>query len=79
MIDAMATVKLNVLHWHLVDEVSFPFNSTLAPRLGMGAWSYRETYNASDLRDMVSYAKDRGVRIMVEIDTPGVELREMRL
>ena len=71
MIDAMAAVKLNVLHWHLVDEVSFPFNSTAAPYLSMGAWSYHETYSADDLRGIVAYARDRGVRIMAEIDTPG--------
>jgi hexosaminidase len=71
MVDAMAMVKLNVLHWHLVDSQAFPFNSSAAPNLSKGAWNWRETYSPDDLQGLVQYAKERGVRIMVEIDTPG--------
>ena len=70
-IDAMASVKLNVLHWHLVDFQSFPVDSQAAPRLVQGAYSPRETYSLADLAHVVAYAKDRGVRVVPEIDTPG--------
>ena len=70
-VDAMSYNKLNLLHWHLVDFQSFPFVSQSAPKLSHGAYSTRETYTVDDLRDVVQYAKARGVRIMAEIDTPG--------
>ena len=58
-------------HWHIVDSQSFPFNSSAVPELVRGAYSLTETYSPADVRDIVAYAKDRAVRIMVEIDTPG--------
>jgi hexosaminidase len=70
-IDAMAAVKLNLLHWHLVDFQSFPVQSVAAPLLGNGAWSPHETYSLADLSHIVAFAKDRGVRVMPEVDTPG--------
>lgn len=70
-IDAMSYAKLNLLHFHLVDFQSFPFASAAAPNLVKGAWSRSQTYSPADLEGLVQYAKDRGVRIMVEIDTPG--------
>jgi len=70
-IDTMAYNKLNLLHLHLVDFQSFPFASAAAPALVQGAYSQEETYTPDQLRNLVSFAKDRGVRIMVEVDTPG--------
>lgn len=70
-VDSMAMSKLNVLHWHLVDFQSFPFNSSAAPRLVLGAFSPRESYSPDDVRGIVTYAKDRGVRVVIEVDTPG--------
>ena len=70
-VDAMAYSKLSVLHWHLTDFQSFPFASAALPALVQGAWSESETYSPDDVHALVSYALDRGVRVMVEIDTPG--------
>ena len=70
-IDAMAQSKLNVLHWHLVDFQAFPFASQAQPKLVLGAYSAQETYTIDDVKHIVRYAKERGVRVMAEIDTPG--------
>ncbi|GMH48651.1 hypothetical protein TrLO_g3482 [Triparma laevis f. longispina] len=72
VVDSLAYAKLNVLHWHLVDSQSFPFDSNSYPLLGkMGSYSQEERYTPNDVSDLVEYARQRGVRVMVEIDTPG--------
>ena len=72
VIDSLTYAKLNVMHWHLVDSQSFPFEGVSNPQLGRsGSYSPVERYTARDVSSIVSYARDRGVRVMVEIDTPG--------
>ena len=71
ILDAMAYNKLNVLHWHLMDSESFPFNSTALPKLVDGAFSPASVYQPDDLRDAVEFARQRGIRIIPEIDMPG--------
>jgi hexosaminidase len=70
-VSAMASQKLNVLHWHLVDFQAFPFESSAMPKLAQGAYSQRERYRTSDVAELVDFATSRGVRVMMEIDTPG--------
>jgi len=70
-LDAMAYHKLNVLHWHMVDDESFPYNSTVLPLLYKGAFSPKHTYNYTELRFLVQYALERGIRIIPEFDAPG--------
>lgn len=36
----------------------------------MGAYSAHEIYTEDDIKDLVEYAKLRGVRILMEIDSP---------
>lgn len=71
-LDAMAWAKLNVLHWHLVDDQSFPYASHLLPRLAeRGAFFPAHTYSLDDAREVVAYARARGIRVVPEFDTPG--------
>ena len=71
-IDAMMYNKLNVLHWHIVDEDSFPLILDSHPEIAKYAsYSEDETYTTKDAREIVAYAKRRGVRIVPELDTPG--------
>ena len=72
VIDSMTYAKLNNLHWHIVDEQSFPFDSASYPLLSIkGAYSNYERFTVEDVAEVVEYARQRGVRVMVEVDTPG--------
>lgn len=71
IIDAMSWVKLNVLHWHLVDDEAFPFFAPSVPTLWKGAFSSAERYTVWDIEDVVAYAKARGVHVVAETDVPG--------
>ena len=68
VIDSMTYAKVNTLHWHIVDWQSFPFDSPSFPLLAqMGAYSETERYTVDDVAEVVEYARQRGVRAMVEI------------
>ncbi|KAF7032040.1 hypothetical protein CFC21_043268 [Triticum aestivum] len=71
VIDAMTYSKLNVLHWHIVDEQSFPIEIPSYPKLWNGSYSYSERYTMPDAIDIVRYAEKRGVNVLAEIDVPG--------
>ena len=69
-LDAMAAVKLNVLHWHLSDDQGFRAESKVFPKLtGMG--SDGMFYTQAEIRDLIAYAHDRGIRVVPEFDMPG--------
>ena len=69
-IEAMAAVKLNVLHLHLSDNEGFRVESKVFPKLqGMGSDSL--FYTQPEIRDLISYAHDRGIRVVPEFDIPG--------
>lgn len=69
-IDAMEAVKLNVLHLHLSDNEGFRVESRRYPRLHEVASGGRY-YTQDQIRELVAYAADRGVRIVPEFDVPG--------
>lgn len=73
-LDAMAYNKMNVFHWHLSDDNSFPWQSVTFPGLaGKGAWGGlpSHTYSPQAVQQVIAYAKARGIRVVVELDTPG--------
>ena len=69
-LDGMAVVKLNVLHWHLSEDQGFRVESTRYPRLQQFG-SDGNYYTQSQIRDVVAYAADRGIRVLPEFDVPG--------
>ena len=69
-LDAMAAVKLNVFHWHLSDDQGFRVESKRFPKLHqMGSDS--DYYTQDQVREIIAYAHDRGIRILPEFDMPG--------
>jgi hexosaminidase len=66
-LDAMELVKLNVLHLHLSDNEGFRVESRAFPKLQ----SADGFYTQAQIRDLVAYAADRGIRIVPEFDAPG--------
>jgi len=69
-LDGMALVKLNVFHWHLSDDQGFRAESKLFPKL-TGLGSHSEFYTQQQMREVVAYARARGIRVVPEFDIPG--------
>ena len=69
-LDTMAAVKLNVFHWHLSENQGFRIESKLFPKLQeMG--SDGEYYTQDQAREVIAYARGRGIRVIPEFDMPG--------
>ena len=69
-IDGMAAVKMNVFHLHISDNQGFRFESKKHPKLQeMG--SDGQYFTQEQLRDLVDYCRERGIRVVPEFDLPG--------
>lgn len=69
-LDGMAAVKLNVFHWHLSDDQGFRVESKRFPKLHVFGSDGRY-YTQEQVREVVAYARDRGIRVVPEFDIPG--------
>jgi hexosaminidase len=69
-LDGMAAVKLNVFHWHLSENQGFRVESKKFPKLqGMGSDGLY--YTQDEIRGLIAYARERGIRVVPEFDMPG--------
>ena len=69
-LDGMEAVKMNVFHWHLSENQGFRAESKKFPKLhAMGSDGL--FYTQEEIRDLVGYARDRGIRVVPEFDMPG--------
>ncbi|KAI4351110.1 hypothetical protein L6164_005495 [Bauhinia variegata] len=71
IIESMSYAKLNVLHWHIIDEQSFPLEVPTYPNLWKGSYTKWERYTVEDANEIVNFAKMRGINVMAEVDVPG--------
>jgi hexosaminidase len=78
-VDLLSRYKLNVLHWHLTEDQGWRLEIRRYPRLAaVGAWRteqngtrYGGFYTQREIRDVVEYARLRGVTVVPEIEMPG--------
>ncbi len=69
-LDGMAIAKLNVFHWHLSDDQGFRAESRKFPKL-TSVGSGGQFYTQEQMREVVAYARARGIRVVPEFDMPG--------
>ncbi|MBR4128330.1 MAG: beta-N-acetylhexosaminidase [Bacteroidaceae bacterium] len=65
-IDQMARYKFNVLQLHLTDDQGWRVEIKSQPKLAS-----KQHYTQEELRDIVEYARKRGVEVIPEVDVPG--------
>jgi hexosaminidase len=69
-LDGMEAVKMNVFHWHISDNQGFRIESKKFPKLHeLGSDGLY--YTQEEIRDVIAYAHDRGIRVVPEFDMPG--------
>ena len=77
LLDLMAMYKLNLFHWHLSDYYGWRLESKRYPML-QAPWAFGRQqgkfYTQDDFREVVAYAKARGITVMPELDVPGHSL-----
>ncbi len=69
-LDAMALVKLNVLHFHLTEDQGFRIESKTHPELHLQG-SDGKFFTQDEIREIIRYAAERGIRVVPEFDMPG--------
>jgi hexosaminidase len=69
-LDAMSTVKLNVLHFHLSEDQGFRVECKRFPKLHQ-LGSDGHYFTQDEIREIIRYAAERGIRVIPEFDMPG--------
>lgn len=78
-LDIMASLKLNVFHWHLTDETGWRIEIKRYPKLttegAIGNWSDSKAparyYTQQEIKEIVAYAAERHITVIPEFDMPG--------
>jgi hexosaminidase len=69
-LDGLEAVKMNVFHWHLSENQGFRAESKKFPKLHT-LGSDGLFYTQDEIRELIAYAHDRGIRVVPEFDMPG--------
>ena len=75
----MASLHLNVFHWHLTDEPGWRIEIKRFPKLtqegAIGNWHDPKApaafYTQEDIKEIVAYAAERQIMVVPEFDMPG--------
>lgn len=78
-LDIMASLRLNVFHWHLTDEPGWRIEIKRYPKLtsvgAIGNWhdpkAPAQFYTQEEIKEIVAYAADRQIMVIPEFDMPG--------
>ena len=71
-IDALAWNKFNIIHIHMTDSQSWPMDIPTLPELSQkGAYATGLSYTPSDITQIQTFAAERAIQIIIEIDMPG--------
>ncbi|KAF4715908.1 hypothetical protein FOZ63_033032, partial [Perkinsus olseni] len=65
----MAWVKMNVLHWHISDDISFSVQLENYSPLQFNNPT-PVSYTAAEVREVVEYANSLNIKVIPEIDVP---------
>ncbi|HYV14308.1 MAG TPA: family 20 glycosylhydrolase [Pyrinomonadaceae bacterium] len=69
-LDGMAAMKMNVFHWHLSEDQGFRVESKKFPKLHQ-LGSDGNYFTQEQVKEIIAYASDRGIRVVPEFDIPG--------
>lgn len=76
-LDMMAMHKLNVFHWHLIDDCGWRIEIKKYPKLteigakrGEGRFFHEGYYTQEDIKEIVQYAAERNIEVVPEIEIP---------
>ena len=75
-LDLMAFYKLNYFHWHLTDHPAWRIECKAYPQLNDPQHQRQgrdegKFYTYDEIREVIAYAKERGITVVPEIDMPG--------
>ena len=78
-LDIMATLRMNIFHWHLTDEQGWRIEIKQYPKLttigATGNWHNPQApaafYTQNDIKEIVDYAAQRHIMVIPEFDMPG--------
>ena len=78
-LDIMASLRMNVFHWHLTDEPGWRIEIKRYPKLtsigAVGNWhdpkAPAQFYTQKEIKEIVAYAADRQIMVVPEFDMPG--------
>lgn len=79
VLDMMALLKLNVFHWHLIDDEGWRIESKKYPKLNE-IGSYRDSlyaverngyYTRTEIKEVLKYAESLYIKVIPEIEMPG--------
>ena len=74
VIAALAFYKYNVFHWHITDNYGWRLESKRYPRLQASEAFSRNVgkfYTQAEFKEVLAFAKERGVTVIPELDMPG--------